>query len=105
LVVMVVAGLSYIGVMPFFSKFVAKQVNLGMKADPALVTAFEAKYGRSNGTGGMTNNILAINPTTLQIGRVTVSESITKLVAGGLGDVIERRISQIGVADIKRYKL
>lgn len=190
LVVIVVGGLSYIGVMPFFSKFVAKQVDLGMKADPSLVTAFETKYGKPNGTGkiklnvdlssqeitsvfavwgmrnknfplynvqvrfnpdgtgeasgflkiatgitfaknlgytnseidkgkayikyisgdlpfyvkgtgGMTNNILAINPTTLQIGRVTVPESITKLAAMGLGDMIERRIAQIGGADIK----
>ena len=190
LIVLVVAGLSYIGVMPFFSKFVAKQVDLGMKADPALVTAFETKYGKRNGTGkiklnvdlssqeitsvfavwgmrnkyfplynvqvrfnpdgtgeasgflkiatgitfaknlgysnseidkgkeyikyisgdlpfyikgtgGMTNNILSINPSTLQIGRVTVPESITKLAAVGLGDMIERRIAQIGGADIK----
>ena len=190
LVFLVVAGLSYVGVMPFFSKFVAKQVDLGMKADPALVTAFETKYGKRNGTGkiklnvdlssqeitsvfavwgmrnkyfplynvqvrfnpdgtgeasgflkiatgitfaknlgysnseidkgkeyikyisgdlpfyikgtgGMTNNILSINPSTLQIGRVTVPESITKLAAVGLGDMIERRIAQIGGADIK----
>ena len=190
LIVLVVAGLSYIGVMPFFSKFVAKQVDLGMKADPALVTAFETKYGKRNGTGkiklnvdlssqeitsvfavwgmrnkyfplynvqvrfnpdgtgeasgflkiatgitfaknlgysnseidkgkeyikyisgdlpfyikgtgGMTNNILSINPSTLQIGRVTVPESITKLAAVGVGDMIERRIAQIGGADIK----
>ena len=57
LVVMVVAGLSYIGVMPFFSKFVAKQVDLGMKADPALVTAFETKYGKRNGTGKIKLNV------------------------------------------------
>ena len=49
----------------------------------------------------MTNNILSINPSTLQIGRVTVPESITKLAAVGLGDMIERRIAQIGGADIK----
>jgi len=190
LVVIVVAGLSYIGVMPFFSGLIAKQVDLGMKADPTLVTAFEAKYGKPNGTGkikliadlsseeitsvfavwgtrnkyfplynvqvrfnpdgtgeasgflkiataitfaknlgysnseidkgkeyikyisrdlpfyvkgtgGMTDNILSVNPTTLQIGRVTVPESITKPVAGLVGDMIERRISQIGGADIK----
>jgi hypothetical protein len=190
LVVIVIAGLSYVGVMPFFSKFIAKQVDLGMKADPALVTAFETKYGKPNGTGkvklnvdlssqeitsvfavwgtrnkyfplynvqvrfnpdgtgeasgmlkiatgitfaknlgysnseidkgkqyikyisgdlpfyvkgtgGMTNNILAINPATLQIGRVTVPESITKLAFGAVADMIERRIAQIGGADIK----
>jgi hypothetical protein len=190
LVVIVVAGLSYVGVIPFFSKFITKQVDLGMTADPSLVTAFETKYGKPNGmgkiklnvdlssqeitsvfavwgmrnkyfplynvqvrfnpdgtgeasgflkiasgitfaknlgysnseidkgkeyikyvsgdlpfyikgTGGMTNNILSVNPTTLQIGRVTVPESITKLAAIGLGDMIERRITQIGGADIK----
>ena len=53
------------------------------------------------GTGGMANNILSVNPSTLQIGRVTVPEAITKLVAGALGDMIERRIAQIGGADIK----
>src|SRR3989339_1671436 len=57
LIVLVVAGLSYIGVMPFFSKFVAKQVDLGMKADPALVTAFETKYGKRNGTGKVKLNV------------------------------------------------
>jgi len=189
-IILVVAGLSYLGVMPFFSKFITKQVDLGMKANPALVTAFETKYGKSNGTGkvklnvdlssqeitsvfavwetrdnffplhnvqvrfnpdgtgeasgylkigtaislarnlgysnsdinkgkeyikyvagdlpfyvkgtgGMTNNVLTINPATLQVGRVTVPESITKLVAVAMGDMIERRISQIGGADIK----
>lgn len=190
LTVIIVAGLSYVGVMPFFSKFLAKQVDLGMKADPSLVTAFETKYGKSNGTGkvklnvdlssqeitsvfavwgmrnknfplynvqvrfnpdgtgeasgilkigtgitfaknlgysnseidkgkeyikyvsgdlplyvkgtgGMTNNILSINPSTLQIGRVTVPESIAKLAFEAVGDMIERRIAQIGGADIK----
>jgi len=189
-VVIVVAGLSYVGVMPFFSKFVTKQVDLGMKADPSLVTAFETKYGKPNGTGKvklnvdlssqeitsvfavwgtrnkyfplynvqvrfnpdgtgeasgflkistgitfaknlgysnseidkgkeyikyisgdlpfyvkgtgeMTDNILSVNPTILQIGRVTVPESITKLAFGAVGDMIERRIAQIGGADIK----
>ena len=190
MVVLVIAGLSYVGVMPFFSKFVAKQVDLGMKADPALVTTFETKYGKPNGTGkvklnvdlssqeitsvfavwgmrnkyfplynvqvrfnpdgtgeasgmlkiatgitfaknlgysnseidkgkqyikyiagdlpfyikgtgGMTDNILSVNPATIQIGRVTVPESIAKPVAGLVEDMIERRIAQIGGADIK----
>jgi len=53
------------------------------------------------GTGGMTNNTLSINPSTFQIGRVTVPESITKPVAVAVGDMIERRISQIGGANIQ----
>lgn len=190
LVVVGIAGLSYIGVMPFFSKFVARQVDLGVTPDPALVTAFEAKYGKSNntgkiklnvdltskeitsvfavwetrdtyfplhnvqvrfnpdgtgeasgflkiataislaknlgysssdidkgkeyikyisgdlpfyvkGTGGMTDNVLSINPTTFQIGRITVPDSITSPVAAAVSDMIERRINQIGGADIK----
>ena len=189
-IILVVAGLSYLGVMPFFSKFITKQVDLGMKADPALVTAFETKYGKPNGTGkvklnvnlsseeitsifavwetrdnffplhnvqvkfnpdgtgeasgylkigtaislarnlgysnsdidkgkeyikyisgdlpfyvkgtgAMTDNILTINPASFKIGRITVPESITKLVAPAVGDMIERRINQIGGADIK----
>lgn len=190
LVIIIIAGLSYIGVMPFFSGLMAKQVDLGMKADPSLVTAFETKYGKPNGTGkvklnvdlssqeitsvfavwgmrnkyfplynvqvrfnpdgtgeasgflkiatgitfaknlgysnsdidegkkyikyiagdlpfyikgtgGMTDNLLSVNPTTLQIGRVTVPESIAKPVAGLIEDMIERKIAQIGGADIK----
>lgn len=180
LVVIIIVGLSYI----------TKQVDLGVKADTSLVTAFEAKYGNPNGTGkiklnvdlsskeitsvfaiwemrdkyfplhnvqvrfnsdgtgeasgflriataislaknlgysnsdidkgkeyikyisgdlpfyvkgtgGMTDNILTINPSTFQIGRVTVPTSITKPVALAVGDMIERRITQIGGADIK----
>lgn len=190
LLVVIVAGLSYIGFMPFLSGFVARQVDLGVKADPTLVTVFEAKYGKPNGTGkvklnvnlsskeitsvfavwesrdkyfplhnvqvrfnpdgtgeasgflrigtaislaknlgysnedidkgkeyikyiagdlpfyvkgtgGMTDNILSINPSIFQIGRVTVPESITKPAAAAVGDMIERRIKQIGGADIK----
>ena len=190
LVVLIVGGLSYIGFMPFLSGFVAKQVDLGVKADPTLVTAFETKYGKPNGTGkvnlnidlsskeitsvfavwgmrnkyfplhdvqvrfnpdgtgeasgflkiatgitfakklgysnsdidkgkeyikyisgdlpfyakgtgGMKNNVLSINPTTLQVGRVTVPQSITEPLFVVVGDMIERRISQIGGADIK----
>jgi len=190
LVILVVAGLSYLGFMPFLSGYIAKQVDLGVKADPALVTAFESKYGQPNGsgkvdlnvdlsaaeitsifavweerdknfplhnvqirfnpdgtgeasgflnvstavslakslgysdsdiekgkqyvryvagdlpfyvkgTGGMTNNSLSINPSTFQIGRVTVPDSITNPVAGAVGDMIKRRISQIGGANIQ----
>ena len=42
-----------------------------------------------------------INPASFKIGRITVPESITKLVAPAVGDMIERRINQIGGADIK----
>ncbi len=190
LVILVIAGLSYLGFMPFLSGFIAKQVDLGVKADPTLVTAFESKYGITNGTGkisldvnlssaevtsifavweerdkyfplhnvqirfnpdgtgeasgflkvatavslaknlgysdsdiekgkqyvqyvagdlpfyvkgtgDMSSNVLTINPTTFQIGRVTVPESITKPVAVAVGDMIERRISQIGGANIQ----
>jgi hypothetical protein len=190
LVILVVASLSYLGFMPFLSGFIAKQVDLGVKADPALVTAFESKYGQPNGsgkvdlnvdlsaaeitsifavweerdknfplhnvqirfnpdgtgeasgflkistaislaeslgysdsdiekgkqyvryvagdlpfyvkgTGGMTNNSLSINPSTFQIGRVTVPDSITNPVAVAVGDMIKRRISQIGGASIQ----
>ncbi|KKT30810.1 MAG: hypothetical protein UW16_C0005G0030 [Microgenomates group bacterium GW2011_GWC1_44_10] len=190
LFILVIAGLSYLGLMPFLSGFIAKQVDLGIKADPAFVTAFESKYGVSNGTGkvsldvylssaevtsifavweerdkyfplhnvqirfnpdgtgeasgflrvstaislaknlgysdsdietgkkyvqyvagdlpfyvkgtgGMTSNVLSINPSTFQIGRVTVPESITNPVAVAVGDMIERRLSQIGGANIQ----
>ncbi|QQG41297.1 MAG: hypothetical protein HYV90_03945 [Candidatus Woesebacteria bacterium] len=190
LLVIIVAILSYIGVMPVFSKYLAKPIDLGVKADPALVTAFESKFaptavdGKVNldvnlssaevtsifavwetrdknfplhnvqvrfnsdgtgeasgflkvataislaknlgysdsdietgkkyvqfvsgdlpfyvkGTGGMTNNVLSINPTTFQLGRAGVPESITNLAANAVGDMIERRINQIGGADIQ----
>ncbi|HCQ31460.1 TPA: hypothetical protein DIU27_03715 [Candidatus Collierbacteria bacterium] len=190
LILLVIVGLSYIGFMPFLSGFLAKQVDLGVKSDPSLVTAFESKYGQTNGTGridlnvdlsstevtsifavweerdkyfplhdvqirfnpdgtgeasgflkvstavslaknlgysdsdiekgkqyvqyiagdlpfyvkgvgGMTNNVLSLNPSTFQIGRVTVPESITGPVAVAVGDMIERRIKQIGGANIQ----
>lgn len=189
-VVLIVLGLSYLGFMPYLSGFIVKQVFLGAKTDPNFVSAFESKYGVTNGTGkvsldvslsgdditsifatwekrdknfplhnvqvrfnadgtgeasgflrvstaislakslgysdsdieqgkkyvqyvagdlpfyvkgtgGMTNNSLTIDPTTFQIGRVTVPNSITTPVASAVGDMIERRISQIGGADIK----
>ena len=50
-IILVISGLSYIGVMPFFSKYFVKQVDLGVKADPSFITAFESKYKVSNGTG------------------------------------------------------
>ncbi len=53
------------------------------------------------GKGGMTNNTLSINPSTFQLGRVTVPDSITQPASQLVGDMIKRRISQIGGADIK----
>lgn len=190
IVLLGVAALSYIGVMPVFSKYLAKQVDLGVKVDPAFVTALESKYSPTTtngkvdlnvnlsstevtsifatwesrdkyfplhnvqirfnpdgtgeasgflkistaislaknlgysdsdiekgktyikyvagdlpfyvkGTGDMANNTLSINPTTFQIGRITVPGSITAPVAVAVGDMIERRINQIGGANIQ----
>lgn len=190
LIVLIIAFLSYLGVMPFFSKYVARQVDLGVKANPAFVSAFESKYaptavnGNVNldvnlssaevtsifavweerdkyfplhdvqvrfnpdgtgeasgflkvataitlaknlgysdsdietgkkyvqfvsgdlpfyvkGTAGMTNNVFSVDPTTFQLGRVSVPESITSLAADAVGDMIERRINQIGGANIQ----
>ncbi len=53
------------------------------------------------GTGGMTSNQLSINPSTFQLGRVTVPDSITSPAAKAVGDMINRRIKQIGGADIQ----
>lgn len=190
LAILAILGLSYIGIMPVLSGYIAKQVDLGVKADSSLVTAFESKYGQTNGTGkvdlnvdltsaeatsifavwetrdkyfplhnvqirfnpdgtgeasgflkistavslaknlgysdsdiekgktyikyvagdlpfyvkgtgGMTNNVLRIDPTTFQLGRVTVPQSITSPVAVAVGDMIERRLNQIGGANIQ----
>lgn len=190
LFLLVVLVLSYLGIMPFFSKYLAKQVDLGIKIDPALVTAFESKYAPSavngkvaldvnltsaevssifavwetrdnnfplhdvqirfnpdgtgeasgflkvataislaknlgysdadiekgksyikyvsgdlpfyvKGTGGMNNNVISMNPTTFQLGRVAVPESITKVAGMAVVDMINRRISQIGGANVQ----
>lgn len=189
-ILILVVVLSYLGIMPFFSKYLAKQVDLGVKADPAWVASFESKYaptakdgkvsldvnlgstevtsifavwetrdknfplhnvqirfnsdgtgeasgylkvstavnlakqlgysdsdierGKSyiqyvsgdlpfyvKGTGGISDNVLTINPTTFQLGRITVPESVTKMAAVAVGDMIERRIKQIGGANIQ----
>lgn len=182
--------LAYLGVVPFLSPLLVKPVDLGVKADPAFITTFEAKYARPGtpttnldvslssqditsimatweqrdrhfplhdvqvrlnadgtgeasgylrigtaitlaqnlgysdadiakgkeyikyvsgdlpfyvkGTGGMTNNTLSINPTTFQLGRVNVPDSITAPAARVVGDMIKRRIEQIGGANIRR---
>lgn len=189
-ILVVIIILSYLGIMPFFSKYFAKQVDLGVKANPGLVTSFESKYattakdgkvsldvnltstevtsifsvwetrdknfplhnvqvrfnpdgtgeasgflkistavslakqlgysdsdiekGKSyvqyvsgdlafyvKGTGGISNNVITIDPTTFQLGRISVPESITKMAAVVVEDMVERRIKQIGGADIK----
>lgn len=53
------------------------------------------------GTGGMQNNHLTISPRTFKIGRVTVPDSITSPLSRVVSDMITRRISQIGGADVR----
>ncbi len=190
LVLVIFAGLVYLGVVPVLSGYIAKPIDLGIKADTTLVTAFEAKYGKPNGsgkvnldvdlsseevtsifavwetrdpnfplhnvqirfnsdgsgeasgllkvstaislaknlgysdsdiekgksyvkyvagdlpfyvkgTGGMQSNMLSINPSTFQLGRVTVPDSITKPTSEVVSDMIDRRIKQIGGANIQ----
>lgn len=185
-----VGVLTYLGLVPSLSPYVTKPIDLGIKTDKSLVSAFESKYGEQNangkvkldvnltseeitsifavwedrdvyfplknvqvrfnadgtgeasgylkigtaitlaknlgysdqdiekgkeyikyvsgdlpfyvkGTGGMTSNQLSINPSTFQIGRVTVPDSITSPAAKAVGDMIQRRIKQIGGADIQ----
>ena len=53
------------------------------------------------GTGGMYNNQLSMSPSDFKLGRVTVPESITTPASKLVGDMINRRIKQIGGADIQ----
>jgi hypothetical protein len=53
------------------------------------------------GTGGMQNNRLSINPSDFKLGRVNVPESITTPASKLVGDMVNRRLRQIGGADIK----
>lgn len=190
LILIPVAIMTYLGLVPSLSSYVTGPIDLGIKTDKSLVSAFESKYGEQNttgkvkldvnltseevtsvfavwedrdvyfplknvqvrfnadgtgeasgylkigtaislaknlgysdqdiekgkeyikyvsgdlpfyvkGTGGMTNNQLSINPSTFQIGRVTVPDSITSPAAKAVGDMIQRRIKQIGGADIQ----
>lgn len=190
LILIPVAILAYLGVVPGISKYVTKPIDLGVKTDKSLVTAFESKYGIPNGsgrvkldvnltseeitsvfavwedrdvyfplknvqvrfnqdgtgeasgylkigtavslaknlgysdsdinkgkeyikyisgdlpfyvkgTGGMTSNQLSISPSTFRLGRVSVPDSITGPAAKAVGDMIQRRIKQIGGADIQ----
>jgi len=54
------------------------------------------------GNGSMINNQLTMNPSTFQIGRVTVPGEIVPPLQSLVADMINRRIQQIGGADIKR---
>lgn len=190
LILIPVGILSYLGFVPGVSKYVAKPVDLGIKTDKSLVTAFESKYGQKDGTGkikldvsmsseeitsvfavwedrdiyfplrdvqvkfnpdgtaeasgllrigtavslaknlgysdsdiqkgkdyikyvsgdlpfyvkgtgGMQNNQLSINPSDFKLGRVNVPESITTPASKLVGDMVNRRIKQIGGADIE----
>lgn len=53
------------------------------------------------GTGSMFNNQLVMNPSSFQLGRVTVPESITNPLKQVVVDMINRRLKQIGGADIQ----
>lgn len=53
------------------------------------------------GTGGMVNNTLSMNPSELVIGRVNVPENIVTPLKSAVADMVNRRIKQIGGADIK----
>lgn len=53
------------------------------------------------GTGAITNNQISMSPAQLQIGKVTVPEQILTPLVSLATDMIERRIEQIGGADIK----
>lgn len=189
-ILLVILVVSYLGFMPFLSKYFAKQVDLGIKTDPAFVTSFESKYSPTaangkvaldvnltsvevtsifatwetrdknfplhnvqirfnpdgtgeasgflnvstailmaknlgysdsdiekgktyvqfvsgelpfyvKGTGEMRNNVISINPTSFQLGRVSVPESITKVAGSAVVDMINRRLSQIGGANVQ----
>lgn len=53
------------------------------------------------GTGGMDANQLVIEPQQLEIGRVSVPESITAPLTKVVGQLVERRISQIGGVELE----
>jgi hypothetical protein len=53
------------------------------------------------GTGGMTNNVLEVNPTNFQIGKVNVPESITSPLSKVVEDMVYRRLNQIGGANVR----
>ncbi|MFH1244604.1 MAG: hypothetical protein V1487_03505 [bacterium] len=190
LILIPVGVLAYFGLVPGLSPLVTKPVDLGVKADPSLVTAFETKYavpagastakldvslssaeitsvfavwqqrdklfplrdvqikfnpdgtgeasgylkissaislaqnlGYSDsdiekgkeyiqyisgdlpfyvkGAGGMLNNQLNIDPSTFRLGNVTVPATLTTPATKVVGDMITRRLQQIGGANIE----
>ncbi|EKD79762.1 MAG: hypothetical protein ACD_40C00320G0003 [uncultured bacterium] len=190
LILIPIGILAYLGFVPGLSPLITKPIDLGIKADPSLVTVFETKYAvpagvstakldvslssteitsvfavwqerdklfplrdvqiRFNpdgtgeasgylklgsavalaknlgytdadinkgkeyiqyisgdlpfyvkGTGGMLNNQLTINPSTFRLGNVTVPSSITTPATRVVGDMITRRLKQIGGANIE----
>ncbi len=48
IVILFVGGLAYLGVVPFISPLITKPRDLGVKADPALIVAFEEANGMKN---------------------------------------------------------
>lgn len=204
IIILPIAALAYLGFVPGISSVLAKPKDLGIQADPALVTTFDAKHGMKNeipggvvpssrqaeftgstrldtslssaevtsvlsvwkkrspslpirdvqvrfnpdgtgeisgileintaitlaktlgysdadiekgkeyakyvsgdlpfyvkGVGGMTNNSLTLNPSTFELGRVTVPTSITTPAARAVESVIERRIQQVGGINVE----
>jgi len=53
------------------------------------------------GIGGMTNNTLIINPAVVEIGRVSLPDSIVSPLKSIVTDMIYRRLDQIGGAQIQ----
>ena len=190
LTILIILVLSYLGVVPVLSKYISKPVDLGVKADPTLVTAFETANAQtitngkadlnvnlssaevtsifgvwetrdknfplhnvqvrfnSDGTGeasgylkvataislakslgysdsdieqgkkyvqyvagdlpfyvkgeaSVTNNVISLDPSTFQVGKISVPDSITNAASVAVTDMIQRRITQIGGANIQ----
>lgn len=57
------------------------------------------------GTGGMTDNKLTLTPSTVEIGRISLPASITNPLKSLVGDMVERRLTQIGGVDIQEASL
>ncbi len=57
------------------------------------------------GVGSVVNNQVTLAPSTFSLGRVNVPESITKLAALAVSDMIERRLTKVGGIDIREFSL
>jgi len=57
------------------------------------------------GRGGVTNNEVSVNASEIQIGRVTLPESIAGPVAEASGDMVERRMKEVPGVNIERLSL